>query len=135
MRDTLTRIETLPLSQWCVSHLLDLDEGLSNLDLKVLVNFALESMAYALHASILVPSKLLQQDRVIFTCPATLWDNVKAKLGFKHSTTEVRLSEYLLFPDISIPKYGETARVAVEHRVLTRPAGGWDDNEANKVCN
>jgi hypothetical protein len=92
---------TLDLKDYMVSMLLD--AGYS-VPLKVEVVYRAEYMAYLLMARMRVPAQVLQEDKVVAEYPASLWDHIKKAVGMKYATEKVKLTEYLLYPTIEVPK-------------------------------
>ena len=52
-----------------------------------------------------VAGQVLAEDKVIAEYPATLWDHIKAKLGFEHRVKQVKLTEHVAFPEVSVPQH------------------------------
>lgn len=77
-----------------------------------------ERLAVQLTASLRVPSEVLQDDRVVASYPASLWDHVKQKLGLGHRSVEVVANETLVYPDIEVLP-GQT-NVRIYHTTDTR---------------
>lgn len=85
-------------------------------NVEVFVHHRIEYMAYELKAQLLVPSKVLQQGRIVCEYPSDWWQAIKARLGWKHRTRMHLIDEYLLFPKIPVPAWaGEGSLVPVHY--------------------
>jgi hypothetical protein len=82
-------------------------------DIKVRQRFIIESTGRAFMAMLRLPCDVKQDNRLLASYPDGLWQAIKAKLGLSYRRKEIRLSEFLVFPHIEVPKFGKTVRVAV----------------------
>lgn len=115
-QDELYQIRMLPIKQWACDSLVDWDYD----NVKVVVERSLESMVYHIRLLVQAPTEALQQDRVIAEYPATWVQHIRKRLGWKHRTTQVKLSEYWVFPGIPVPKYAKDVKVALYSETVSR---------------
>lgn len=92
----------LQIKQWAVSQLIDDGLDMHPDNLKVFMQLRAEWLAYQLTAMFYLPSQTIQ-DRVIAEYPTTLWDHIKKALRLKYRTTQVRLQQWLVIPEIPQP--------------------------------
>ncbi len=88
-----------------------------------------EMMGRQLLGVLRVPGQVLQNNRMIHQHPATLWDHIKQRVaahfpGLKRwlpvNYLEVRLTEHLVYPTLSVPSpYADKVRLFVEPSFTT----------------
>ena len=91
-----------------------------NLDIRVQEFGRPEYLARQLVASMRIPAAVLQEDRMIASYPDGLWQYIRSACGLPFRVREVRLTEYLLFPNVSIPPgMQDKVRLFVQPSVTT----------------
>ena len=88
----------LSLKQFVVSQLIAVEALELAHSVRAAVGYRIESMACQLTAEVTVPSRVLQQDRLVFNCPASPWQALRKRLGLYYERYECVLSEYVLYP-------------------------------------
>lgn len=118
MKDVQIETVEMTVQQYCVSMLSD--DGWTDPHVRADAMYRIEMLAHQLTATFYAPGQVLQNDRVLATYPTTLWDSVKARLGWRHNKTVVRLTEHLLFPNVSLKRYGrigESVKLYIAPRI------------------
>jgi len=96
---------TLPIEQFCAFVQIDLGDSLGARDnLKLLQNYAVDALGHQFMAVLRCPTWPIQ-DRIVCEYQPTLWDHIKARLGWKHRTTVVRFQELCAYPDMTVPPH------------------------------
>lgn len=113
-----TEVKTyeLQLREYVVASLIDV--GFADPDVRTFMQYKLESMAHMMVATFRVPTKVLQDRRVIAEWPDGLWQHIKQKLGLRYRHKQIRLNEALVFPDVYVPRNARnTLRMVVQDEV------------------
>ena len=120
--DTVDTIELL-VQQYEASVLADFDD-LPATQVRTLVLYRLESLAYQLTMVMRLPAQVLQHDRILAEYPVTWWDHIKQRLGWRHAVSQVRLTEHLLYPHIAVPRHESKVRLYTSSRLTQVPSSG-----------
>jgi hypothetical protein len=82
-------------------------------DIEWFVHALPERLAYQLGMTLRTPAQVLQDNSVVAEWPLTWWDHIKARLGWKHQTKQLRMKEVVTFPDYAPPRHGDRMRLYV----------------------
>lgn len=128
--DEETKVLELVIKQLDYMAMFDVDNVRLSDKLKLEMTYRIEHLAHVLRASLRLPCQVLQEDREICSYPATWWDAVKARLGWRHRKITHRLNEWLVFPNIPLPEPSlGTMRVYVQPRFHGPYFGDEDDDQ------
>lgn len=91
----------LPIKEWVVASMIDLD-GIHPNNIQQHVKYSVESMCHILRLTLKTPTWPIQNDTVVASWPATWWDAIKDRLGWKHARKELRINQCLVVPEIPV---------------------------------
>lgn len=134
MNQAEQRIIELTIEQIGIDFLRTADPDLGDVDFRARLQWDVEGAMNHLRLYMMLPSKVLQKDRVIAEYPKTLWDHIKAALGLKHRTVQVYFQEVLYFPKVKIPPELGPVRVGTEVHARTADPfyeEGSDDGDSD----
>lgn len=116
----ITRRFVAQVQMLCVDALADI---IHSGNISAQAHWASDAIAAAFRVNLRCPGVVAQDDKVVASYPASLWQHVRKTLRLPYREVKVRVKETIMFPQIEIPEeVKQGMRITYAHHTEIGPA-------------